>query len=171
MAILVPPPLAQEIDGLRRACGDGSLDRVPPHLTLVPPVNVPVDRFGAALALLDDAAGAVEPFALSLGPPDTFLPVNPVLYLRVEGNEAALGTLRARVFRPPLERSMTWPYVPHVTLADEAEPDRIRAALLALADFRAELAVERVDLLEEQRDSDGRRRWRSVADAGLGARR
>jgi hypothetical protein len=40
-ALLVPEPFAREIDGLRRALDD-DIDRVPPHLTLVPPVNVRV---------------------------------------------------------------------------------------------------------------------------------
>ncbi len=51
-----PPPLAEEIDGLRRAFGDRSLGRVPPHLTLVPPVNVAEGDLGQALAVLRAAA-------------------------------------------------------------------------------------------------------------------
>ena len=30
--------------------------------------------------------------------------------------------LRDRVFREPLARTLTWPFVPHVTLAEEAPP-------------------------------------------------
>jgi len=168
VAVLVPPPLAREIDGLRRGCGDRSFDRVPPHLTLVPPVNVRVERFSEALTLLDEAAAAVEPFTLELGPPASFLPDGPTLYLEVGGDRASLEKLRARVFRPPLERPLRWDYVPHVTLADEIEPGRIEAAVTALADYRAELVVERVDLLEETVHGDGHRRWASVADARLG---
>jgi 2'-5' RNA ligase/N-acetylglutamate synthase-like GNAT family acetyltransferase len=161
VALLVPPPLAAEVDGLRRAMGDPSLGRIPAHLTLVPPVNVRDDRLPDALARLRDAAAATRPFRLTLGPPATFLPVNPVLYLGVGGDLDALRALRDRVFREPLARTLTWPFVPHVTVADEAEPARIHAALDALCDFTVEVDVERVHLLEE---GPGRA-WTVRADA------
>ena len=40
VVLLVPEPAATEIQGLRRAVDDPALDSIPPHLTLVPPVNV-----------------------------------------------------------------------------------------------------------------------------------
>lgn len=52
VALLVPGALGGEVNGLRRALGDGALGRIPPHITLVPPVNVGEDRLPAALALL-----------------------------------------------------------------------------------------------------------------------
>ena len=58
MALLVPEPVAAEVDGLRRALGDGSLGRIPPHLTLVPPVNVAEDDVPKALSVLRQAAAA-----------------------------------------------------------------------------------------------------------------
>jgi 2'-5' RNA ligase len=170
VALLLTGDLACEVDGLRRACGDGALGRVPPHLTLVPPVNVRADDLPHALAVLRHAAAGVRPFTLRLGPPATFLPVTPTLHLAVDGAGSALQVLRELrdgVFRPPLERSLSFEFVPHVTLADEMEPDRIAGALVALRDFVAELHVERVHLLEESRGDDGHRRWDPIADAPL----
>lgn len=164
MALLVPPPLDAEVDGLRRALGDGSLGRMPAHLTLVPPVNVREDRLGEALAVLRKAAAATRPFTISLGPPATFLPDNPTLYLAVAG-DLAVRALRDRVFVEPLARSLTWPFVPHVTLADEADPDRIAAALTALVDYRIDVALSRVHLL---REGPGRV-WTPIADAAFAA--
>jgi 2'-5' RNA ligase len=170
VALLLTGDLAREVDGLRRACGDGALGRVPPHLTLVPPVNVRADDLPHALAVLRRAAAQVRPFTLRLGPPATFLPATPTLHLAVGGAGSApqvLRELRDGVFRPPLERSLSFGFVPHVTLADEMEPDRIAGALVALRDFVAELHVERVHLLEESRGDDGHRRWDPIADAPL----
>ena len=65
VVLLVPQPAAAEIDGLRRAVGDGALGRVPTHLTLVPPVNVRHDRLADALARLRLAAAATRPFRAS----------------------------------------------------------------------------------------------------------
>ncbi len=165
MALLVPPPLDAEIDGLRRALGDGALGRIPAHLTLVPPVNVREDRLAEALAVLRRAASATRPFTLSLGPVATFLPDNPTLHLGVADDDASVGALRDRVFVDPLARSLTWPFVPHVTLADEADPGRIDAALTALADYRVDVTFSRVHLL---REGPGRV-WAPIADAAFAA--
>lgn len=168
VALLVDQPAAAEIDGLRRAVGDRALDRIPPHLTLVPPVNVRGDQLGSALARLRLAAGAAAgPLELTLGPPSTFLPANPVLFLAVGGDLPELRSLRAGVFVPPLARQLTWPWVPHVTLADDAAPARIEAALVALDRYARVVEVDRLVLLEETRTDQGRR-WVPLADAALG---
>ena len=52
VALLVPAPVSTEMDGLRRALGDGTLDRIPAHLTLVPPVNVNYADLADALRVL-----------------------------------------------------------------------------------------------------------------------
>lgn len=161
VALLLPEPLATEVEGLRRAVGDGSQGRIPPHLTLVPPVNVREEHLGRALALLRAAGAAAEPFTLTLGPPDTFLPAAPVLYLAVSGAVDQVHALRQRVFQEPLARPLSWPFVPHVTVADEARPDTIRAAVAAMSRYQVEARFDRVHLLREMEG----RQWRSVADA------
>lgn len=162
MVLLVPPPWSAEIDGLRRALGDGALGRIPTHLTLVPPVNVNEERLGEAMGVLRAAAGRMRPFTVHLGPPATFLPVNPVAYLAVDGEGVEkVRSLRDAVSGGPLERSLTWPFVPHVTLADEADPDRITSALGALRDYEVDVVFDRVHLLEE---GPGRT-WKPIADA------
>lgn len=166
VVLLVPPPWSGEIDGLRRALGDGALGRIPAHLTLVPPLNVRDDRLPDALAVLREAAASTRPFRACLGPPATFLPVNPVVYLAVGGAGAEeVHRLRDAVFVEPLERTLTWSFVPHVTLADEAEPERARTALGVLSDYSLEVTFERVHLLEE---TEGRI-WRPIADVPFGA--
>ncbi|MEO7518863.1 MAG: 2'-5' RNA ligase family protein [Acidimicrobiales bacterium] len=164
--LLLPAAVAAEVDGLRRACGDGALGRVPSHITLVPPVNVRADDLPAALTRLRTAAAAAAgPLDLVLGPPGTFLPVNPVLYLKVGGPDlAGLHRVRDTAFAFPLDRRLSWPFVPHVTVADGAEPDRIGAALAALADYEAPVTLDRVHLLQEGEQ----RTWRPLADCPLG---
>ncbi|MGH9126439.1 MAG: 2'-5' RNA ligase family protein [Acidimicrobiales bacterium] len=169
VALLLPSPVAEEVEGMRRALGDRSLGRVPPHLTLVPPVNVAEADLGRALAVLR-AAAAGTPLSLTvvLGPPTSFLPANPVLYLPVEGGEAAVHALRQRVWEEPLTRALTWPFVPHVTLADEAPLSRIEAATVALCGYRAEVVFERVHLLVERRAGAEGPKWIPLADAAFG---
>jgi 2'-5' RNA ligase len=160
VVLLVPTPIDREIDALRRAVGDGTYGRVPAHLTLVPPVNVREDRLDDALALLRQAAAATKPFCVELGPPTTFLPHNPVLYLPVTAGADHIAAVRDRVFRDPLARPLTWPFVPHVTVADEVSPERIVAAQQALSNYHVEIDFDRVHLLEE---GPGRV-WGPIAD-------
>src|SRR3954454_2438248 len=94
VVLLIPPPVDREFDGLRRATGDGTLGPVPPHITLVPPVNVRDDELGEALSIVRKAAAAPPPLELSIGPTATFLPTNPVLYLAVGGHVDGLLGLR-----------------------------------------------------------------------------
>lgn len=168
MALLLAAPVADEVDGLRRALGDRSLGRVPPHLTLVPPVNVRSDDLGRALAVLRTAAAATPPrLTVTLGPPTTFLPANPVVYLSVTAGTDfdTVAALRRRVWEPPLTRTLTWPFVAHVTLADDAPRERIEAAVAALADYTAVVTFDRVHLLVERRPGP---HWRPLADAAFG---
>jgi 2'-5' RNA ligase len=160
----------EEIDGLRRACRDGSLAMVPPHITLVPPVNVRTERMTDALAVLRSAAATVPAAGLTLhlGPPATFEPEIPVLYLAVGGEDAGvLRSLRDAVFTPPLERSVSWPFVPHVTLADGLPPERLAWAMGCLDGYEVDVAFDRVHLL---REGSGRV-WQPIADAPFGPRR
>ncbi|MGI9079405.1 MAG: GNAT family N-acetyltransferase [Acidimicrobiales bacterium] len=165
VALVMPVPHDREIDTLRRATGDGTLGRVPPHCTLVSPVNVRADRVLDVVALLRSAAAVTHPLRVLLGPPTTFLPDNPVLYLPLEEGAAPVRALRDRVFREPLARPLTWPYVPHVTVADEADPERIAAAQIALSDYRTDVVFDRVHLLQE---GPGRV-WAPIADFPLKA--
>lgn len=160
VAIVLPPPVRAEVDGLRRGLGDKGLARNPAHLTLVPPVNVNDTRLADAVAVLRQAAAATRAFSLTVGPVATFHPANPVLYLAVSGDTDSLLRLRDAVFRPPLERPLTWPFVPHVTVADDIDPDRIPAAIAALTSFSTTFMADRVHLLEEGED----RVWTPVGD-------
>lgn len=171
VALLIPEPARTEIDGLRRALGDPALGRIEPHLTLVPPMNVREDDLPRALEVLRRAGAAAKPFELTLGPPGSFLPHNPVVYLGVWGFLDRLHDLRARVFVAPLHRELTWPFVPHVTLADGIDPDRAAAAVDVLGDYTRDVVVESVHLLEERVHERGERRWHVLADVPFAAPR
>ncbi len=131
-------------------------------------MNVREERLEDALGVLR-AAAASSPavLRLTLGSAATFLPANPVLYLSVSGDLASLGGLRDRVFADPLARPLTWPFVPHVTLADDADPGVLSAAPAVLAGYRVEVSIERIHLLEEVRVA-GHRVWRPIADVAFG---
>jgi 2'-5' RNA ligase len=165
VALLLDPPGSLEVDGLRRALGDTALGAVPAHVTLVPPVNVRAEDLGLAFQVLRRAASDQSgPIAVELGPVTTFMPASPVVYLAVGGPDLdRLARLRQAVVAGPMLRPDHWPWVPHVTLTDDAPSDRIEAALAALFSYRAATVFDRVVLLEEREH-----RWQPLADACLG---
>jgi 2'-5' RNA ligase len=91
VAVVVAAPLAAELDVLRRALGasEAEVDRVAPHVTLVPPANMRALDLPAALAVLRAAAAGTEPFAAVLGPVTSFEPVTPTIHLAVSEPEPA----------------------------------------------------------------------------------
>lgn len=150
VVLVVPEPVGTEVDGLRRALGSGALGRIPPHVTLVPPVNVAEATLPAAIGVVRAAAAAARPLRLELGPPETFWPRNPVVYLAV-GGEGITGVRRLReaVTAPPLDRPVAQAFVPHVTLRDNVEAELIPGALALLGAYRAEVTVNHVHLLRQ----------------------
>lgn len=150
VALLLPPPLAAEIDGLRRACDDPMRERVPAHVTLVPPVNVHDDRRADAADVLAGAAARTRPFPIDIGPAASFAPATPVLYLAVSGDSGALAALRERVLAGPLARRLDRPFVPHVTIGSDLPAGRLDAGVRALAGYRTGCTVDRLHLLEER---------------------
>lgn len=165
VALLVEGAVGAEVDGLRRALGDGALGAVAPHVTLVPPVNVTRASVLTAVSVLREAASAFPGgLTLELGPVGTFHPVSPVLYLQVGGPDASrLADLRAALSRPPLTRPEGWPFVAHVTLCEEAQPDVISAAVSYLTGYRRSLHLDRVVMLEQ-----ADHRWQPLADVCFG---
>ncbi len=161
VALLFDAGVTGEINGLRRALGEPDIGKIPPHLTLAPPINT--RDLAEAERVVRAGAAASHPMVLELGPVATFLPDNPVAYLQVNGDIERLHQLRDAIFVPPFERDLTWPYVPHVTIADGIDPPRIAAAPAVLASFREIVKVRAVYLLEEQGQV-----WAPIAGFQLG---
>ena len=162
IAILLPEPARTEVRALRRALGSPSLDTQPPHITLVPPVNVRAEHIDDVMAVARSAAASVDgPLRLRLGPPATFAPVSPVLYLGVHGDAVdRLRTLPSLLLQGPLQRMPTYDYVPHCTLHELADDELVNAAMRSMGDFRWVIEANGFDVLRQDDD----RVWRTLAD-------
>lgn len=165
VVLVVAGTAGHQIDGIRRALGDGAYGRIPTHLTLVPPVNVNEADLPSVLEVVHSAAARARPLRLELGPVTTFWPDTPVLYLAVGGDIAGLHRLRDAVFSGPLARPLTWPFVPHVTLAEDRTPEELPLLVELLRGFHAEVTIDRVHILREREH----RRWLPIADVPLDA--
>jgi 2'-5' RNA ligase len=168
VALLLPEPWATEVDGIRRALGDGALTDVAPHITLVHPVNIREEEVPAACSLLRAVGGATEPFTVRVGPVETFQPVTPTAYLAVSGDGADVVHGLYRDLRAePFVRPSVHEFVPHVTVSNDCPPERMAAALAALADYEVDATLTTVSLLEHR--SEGPHLWNPIADVVLGS--
>ena len=171
VALLLPQRVADEVDGIRRSFGV-DLSYIPPHVTVVPPVNVAEDQLASALATLRAAAsGLSAPLQMTLGPFDTFLPRNPVLYLTVGGDLTGLGRLRTNCLAGPFERPDPRPYVPHVTITRGLSPEDDGAVRRLMGRYSQDFEVDRLHLLAQVSDTDRGRRWVPTADVAFEPRR
>jgi 2'-5' RNA ligase len=170
VAYLLESTVAGEIDGLRRSFG-GPIDRIAPHLTLVPPTNVADEAVDDVVAHLGRVADRTAPIALRIEGPATFAPVTPVLYLEIAGELAPLRALVAALgdgpLSPPASRRER-PFVAHVTLGPRLDDDRLEAAVQALGPLRTPFVLDRATLLVQREDE--RRSWAPIADVALGPR-
>lgn len=148
VALVIPPPVSVEIDGLRRALGDRQLGRIDPHITIIPPINLREDQIGDALAVVQAAARAARPITLTLGPVTTFAETSPVRFLAVDPWEPVVELYRS-CWADVLERPEKRPFHPHCTVDIDGGPtDGPDPAVELLAAYRAEVELDRVTVLE-----------------------
>lgn len=148
VALLIPPPVSVEVDGLRRALGDRQLGRIDPHITVIPPINLHEDQIGDALAVVQAAARAAQPMTLTLGPVQTFAESSPVRFLAVDPWGPVVELYQA-CWTDVLARPEQRPYHPHVTVDIDGGPtDGPDPAVDLLAGYRIDVVLDRVTVLE-----------------------
>jgi 2'-5' RNA ligase/GNAT superfamily N-acetyltransferase len=169
--VLLPPEgLTARIEGLRAAVEEPRPRRLPPHVTLVPPVNVADGDEALLAAGLRGAAALARPFDLLVGPAASFAPETPTLHLAVQGRPAdldALRRLRDDLRRAPLDRPDPRPFVPHMTLRPSFPRQRIDGALAALTGTVGGWCVDRLHLLEHHPEP-GAAWWEPVQEEPFG---
>ena len=164
VAVAIPEPHASMLAKWRRQVGDPVADLVFPHVTLLPPTPVPLDRMPGVRAHLANAAANHEPFIMHLSGTGTFRPTSPVVFVQVATGVADCELLERAIRRGPLARELDFPYHPHVTVAQDVREPALEDAYEGLAGFDARFLVERFALFS--RDPDGRWNWRTEFELG-----
>ena len=165
VAVEIPSPWAEYLQEARERFGDPLARAIPAHLTLLPPT------VGAAARAHPDrrAPGARRPvdggFEIVLAGTDTFRPVSPVVFVRVQEGGGGCDRLQRAVRTGPLERELTFPFHPHVTVAHHLDDDALDRAAKELADFAAAFDVQEFVLYEHGTDGV----WRPRRRFGFGS--
>jgi 2'-5' RNA ligase len=141
VAIVIPEPHATVLASWREQVGDAEGQRIPPHVTLLPPTEIAPGTLADVEAHLSAAARAAEPFDMHLSGTGTFRPVSDVVFVVVAAGIAQCEQLERRVRRGPLQRETRFPYHPHVTVAHDIPVAGLDAAYAGLTGFDARFLV------------------------------
>jgi 2'-5' RNA ligase len=163
--VLLPPDAAAEIVALQRQLASYR-PLLPPHLTLLPPVHGRLE-VGRLAARLERVAARSPALALTVGPPATFLPAEPVVYFQVGGD----GLPRLHGWRRELAEELpqavgALPFVPHVTLVRGLAHEVLLDCLAATRDAVWDISIETVHLIS-MTERDGAWSWETRAQIPL----
>ncbi|GAA4738454.1 2'-5' RNA ligase family protein [Modestobacter marinus] len=142
VVVSVPEPWAQLLVEWRGKCGDPQATLVPPHVTLLPPTEVPIAMRPAITEHLSRVATQHPPFDMHLSGTGTFRPISEVVFVAVARGIADCELIANDVRTGPLARQLNFPYHPHVTVAHDVPADMLDMAYAGLADVQAEFRVD-----------------------------
>jgi len=164
----IPGKLGEFVDSLRRRLNPNFAAWLA-HVTLLPPraLLTPPEEL---LVPIRQRCRSVEPFVVSLGRVHTFWPANGVVYLSVSAGGARLAELHEALNCDHLACNENYPYVPHVTVAQELDEAGTHAALQAISSAWSDFPNSqsfRIESLVLVRQMDGSR-WIDLATIPLG---
>jgi 2'-5' RNA ligase len=139
VAIAIPEPWASQLQHYRASIGDATAEKIPTHITLVPPTDLD-DRAEVDAHLADVAAGH-EGFVVHLRGTGTFRPVSPVVFVTLVEGISQCEQLAADVRRGPLAMELTFPFHPHVTIAHHLGDPELDRAFEELSAFECTFPV------------------------------
>ena len=164
VAIGLPEPFNSELQRWRERLGDPNAARIPPHVTLLPPTEVPPDSLPSIEEHLRVIAMTETEFDIRLRGSATFRPVSPVVFVPLVQGISECERLEGQVRTGPLFREIRFPYHPHVTVAHDLPGEALDEAFRALASYEADFRVHGFSLFEQ--DGDGT--WRPQRDFVFG---
>jgi 2'-5' RNA ligase len=164
----LPGSLGQFVNGLRARLNPRFAAWLS-HITILPPrLCANPDE---AVSDMREKCQYVEPFEAKLEEVQTFWPVKGVVYLSVSLGSARLAGLHEALNCGPLGRVEIFPYVPHITLAQELNEAETQAVLQEATFEWSRYAgpktfrVESLSLVRQRQDLS----WADLAPVALGS--
>jgi len=160
--------LGRFVEELRRELHP-ELGHLPAHMSILPPRPLRGSE-EQALATLGRLCESVAPFAVSMDGVESFLPVTPTVYLRVE-TPSLMNALHDRLNTEALACTEQWPYVSHLTIVKLADESRVPGVLeLARERWSAYRGSRqaRVEELTFVREGETASHWMDLAPVPLG---
>ena len=122
----VKSPAGEFVENLRRELHP-NLPHLAAHLTILPPRPL-YGTEGSAIEDLERICGQEEPFEVNLGAVETFIPVTPTVFIRVDGAASRMCELHSHLNTGTLTFREEWPYIPHLTIVKMTTEQPARSA-------------------------------------------
>jgi len=164
----VKNPAGEFVENLRRELHP-DLPHLAAHLTILPP-RLLHGTEGAALQVLERICGREEPFHVTLGEVESFVPVTPTVFIRVDADASRMCELHRKLNTEELLFKEEWPYIPHLTIVKMGgEPAAQTAFEIARERWGSysgsrRILLERLTFVRE----DGQNCWVDLAPVLLG---
>jgi 2'-5' RNA ligase len=123
----VKSPVGEFVENLRRELHP-NLPHLAAHITFLPP-RLLRGTESAALQMLAGICSQAEPFEVTLGDMQSFVPTTPTVYIRVTYGASRLQELHDQFNRQTLAFAEEWPYIPHLTIVKMATEKAAEQAL------------------------------------------
>jgi 2'-5' RNA ligase len=163
VAIGIPQPWGAQLDAARHRAGDPQAALIPSHVTLLGPTDVPAGALPVIEEHLAGVAASHHGFPMQLRGTGTFRPVTDVVFVAVAVGISDCELLADAVRSGPLERLLSYPYHPHVTVAHDIAPAEMDAVFEEMSGFAAQFDVDH--FTSYVHGADGH--WRPVRDYPL----
>lgn len=142
----VKSQVGEFVESLRRELHP-DLPHLAAHLTILPPRPLHGTE-SSALQLLERVCGETEPFEIRLGVVETFIPVTPTVYIRVDGAASRMCELHDQLNAHMFACQEEWPYIPHLTIVKMATEQPAQEAFKTASERWANYSGSRRILLE-----------------------
>jgi 2'-5' RNA ligase len=161
-------PAGEFVENLRRELHP-DLPHLAAHLSFLPPRPLQGTE-SSALQFLERICSQEEPFEVSLGSVETFVPVTPTVYIRVDGAASSMCALHRKLNTEALEFEEEWPYIPHLTIAKMSAEQPAQRAFETARERWAQYAGNRRILLERLTfvREDAQNHWVDLAPVHFG---
>ena len=162
-------PVGEFVERLRQQLHP-DLPHLAAHVTILPPRCLQGSEF-SALEFLEEVCAQVNPFEITLGDVETFVPATPTVFIRVAGDAERLFQLHDRLSAKALASSEEWPYMPHLTIVKMSTPALAEQAYIFARDRWARfqgtrrIQVQSLTFVREEKEN----RWVDLAGVPLGS--
>ena len=120
-------PVGEFVESLRAELHPAHA-HLPAHITVLPPRRL-VGSEADAIAMLEKACESVQPFEVTLGDVENFMPITPTVFIRVAFAAYKLRELHDQFNKEGLVCNEQWPYMPHLTIVKVDTMDAAHDAL------------------------------------------
>jgi 2'-5' RNA ligase len=167
VAAMLSGEACSEVQGIRKALGERGVERMDPHITLVPPFNLSVDEVDGFVVQVGRIFGNQPPFSVHLGGASTFSDESPVLFLEVTDLDDTLQSLTEQLLPHTPFEYLRRVYHPHCTLGDGLPSEEIASLIRSLSAYDRTIDVSTIAIMEKP-DAPPKSRWRPFASFELG---